>query len=72
MENHKQETKPEKKIFRVYYDYGNEKSKYTGHVKVTATSHKEARDLAIKRGVGLNRNVLKWKNVLVLDKDQQN
>lgn len=70
MENQNQEAKPEKKIFRVYYDYKIGESKSTDHVKVTAISHKEARDLAIKRGVGLNRDVLKWKNVIALDKDQ--
>lgn len=68
-----QETKDQ--IFRVYFSYGkaNSKGKYQkGFVKVTATSHKEAREKAIEMGPSERIKVLKWNNVMLLDKDQKN
>jgi len=71
MENN-QESKQQ--IFRVYYSFGkpNAKGKYqTDYVKVTAADHKEAREKAKQMGVNERRKVVKWFNVLNLDKDQK-
>ena len=49
-------------IFRVYYSHGkaDSKGKYQkGYVKVTATSHKEARDKAIEMGPNERIKVIK-------------
>jgi len=62
-------------IFRVYFSHGKADSngKYQkGFVKVTATSHKEARDKAIEMGPSERIKVVKWNNAMVLDKDQKN
>lgn len=60
-------------IFRVYFSYGktNSKGKYQkGFVKVTAKSHKEAREKAIEMGPSERIKVVKWNNAMLLDKDQ--
>jgi hypothetical protein len=66
------ETNPKTEIYRVYYSYGqpDRKGQYQkAYKKVSAISHKEARQKAIESGVDEKRQLHKWYNVLKLKKD---
>lgn len=72
METKNQNQEPKLEIYRTYYSYGKRGSngEYPkAYKKTTAISHKEARDAAVKAGVGEGHYLRKWHNVVKVKAD---